>query len=177
MKAIAREPRGFTLIEMLVVIAIIGILAGMILTAVSKSIAKGRATRASAEARQLATAWESYYREYAYWPAGFGGTEGTPSTPAMASGCTNLLGGANVPDGANPSGANPRFINFFEVRGREFRDPWGEEYRYILDQNFDGKITTPWGEVVGRSVIVWSKGENKDDSSPGAREDDRTSWK
>lgn len=170
MKADTRRTSGFTLIEMLVVIAIIGILAGMILTAVSKSITKGRATRASAEARQIASAWESYYREYAVWPAGFGGTEG--STPAMASGCTNMLGGAD-----SPSDSNPRRITFFEQRGRELRDPWREEYRYMLDQNFDGKITTPWGEIIGRSVIVWSKGENKDDSTPGAREDDRTSWK
>jgi prepilin-type N-terminal cleavage/methylation domain-containing protein len=170
MKARRITPLGFTLIEMLVVIAIIGILAGLILSAVSASIMKGRNVRAAADARQIAIAWESYCREYATWPSGFGGTEG--STAADATDCTNLLAGAD-----SPAGANPRGIVFFELRNRDLKDPWGRSYRYMLDLDYNGRITTPWGEIVGRTSIAWSKGVNGDDSSASAREDDAVSWK
>lgn len=162
--------RGFTLIEMLVVIAVIGILAGLIMTAVSASIKRGRETKASAEARNIATAWEAYLREYSVWPSGLGGTEG--SAYELVNVATNLLAGAD-----DPSGANPRRICFFEPSQRELRDPWQHSYRYMLDLNYDGKITTPWGEVIGRNVIVWSAGVNADDSTEATRQDDRCSWR
>jgi prepilin-type N-terminal cleavage/methylation domain-containing protein len=170
MKARRTTPLGFTLIEMLVVIAVIGILASLIMTAVNASVKKARNVRAAADARQIAVAWESYYREYVTWPAGFGGSEG--SAAADAAGCTNLLSGVD-----DPSGANPRNIAFFELRNRDLKDPWGRGYRYMLDLNYDGRITTPWGEVVGKVAIAWSVGVNGDDSSTAARQDDPVSWK
>lgn len=173
MKRNAANGYGFTLIEMLVVIAIILILAGLIMTAVSASVKKGRETRASVEARQIALAWESYLREYSTWPSGLGGTEG--SAFDLFDNATNVLGGADV-----PAGANPKKIVFFERRDKPITDPWQQSYRFMLDLNYDGKISLPGaqgGAVISRSVIVWSTGVDKSDLTDSARRDDRCSWK
>lgn len=166
MKADRLHVSAFTLIEMLIVITIIGILAGLLTTAVAAAMRKARETRASAEARQVATAWERYYAEYSVWPSGLGGTEG--SAFDVAENCTNMLSGADV-----PANANPKKICFFQTLSKDLKDPWRRSYRYMLDLNFDGKITTPWGEVVGRSAIAWSAGVDGVNNT----RDDLYSWK
>lgn len=180
MKRIATRGHGFTLIEMLIVIAIIGILAGLLLTAIAAAMKKARETRASSEVRQIALAWESYLREYSTWPSGtdaagqpFGGTEG--SLFVLVENATNLLGGADV-----PAGANPKKIVFFQRKDSALRDPWKQSYRYMLDLDYSGSIPRPpaqGGDVISRSVIVWSTGVDKSDTSAAARNDDRCSWK
>ncbi len=57
-----RHAAGFTLIEMLVVIAIIAILAGLIVGGASLAAGKGRVARVQAERDALITAIQSYTR-------------------------------------------------------------------------------------------------------------------
>lgn len=54
----------FTLIEMLVVIAIIGILAGFLMGAVSKAMAQGRTSACSSNLRQTGLALQLYYNNW-----------------------------------------------------------------------------------------------------------------
>ncbi len=162
-----RDLRGFTLIELLTVIAIIGILAGLLIVGVNAALRKSRQTKAQTEARQLASAWEWYYREYSVWPAGVGGTEG--GAPAYASNGSNILAGAN-----SPAGANPRGIVFMEFEsGRGGMDPWKREYRYMLDLNYDGNVTMQGNTTVARPAVAWSAGEDGQDYTA----DDQCSWK
>jgi prepilin-type N-terminal cleavage/methylation domain-containing protein len=58
-----RRKKGFTLVELLAVIAIIGILAGFIFAAVSSSIEKAKVTKTRATINTLAVALTNYERD------------------------------------------------------------------------------------------------------------------
>lgn len=60
---------GFTIVELLVVVAIIGVLLGIVSTATVGSIRNGRAKRASAMASVLEQAIASYYAQKGEWPS------------------------------------------------------------------------------------------------------------
>lgn len=61
--------KGFTLIELIVVIAILGILAAVLIPRFTGFTEKARATEALVDAKQIATALDSYYAENDAWPA------------------------------------------------------------------------------------------------------------
>ena len=58
------KKRNFTLIELLIVIGIIGILAGLVLGGVTVAKQRGRITQARADMTSLRTAFEGMYRDY-----------------------------------------------------------------------------------------------------------------
>ncbi|MEW6303608.1 MAG: type II secretion system protein [Verrucomicrobiota bacterium] len=67
-RATTRGTRAFTLIEMLLVIGIIGILAGMLFTGGRLAVKKRTLARATAELRQIAAAIEDFKSKYNYYP-------------------------------------------------------------------------------------------------------------
>ncbi|NLA84161.1 MAG: prepilin-type N-terminal cleavage/methylation domain-containing protein [Clostridiales bacterium] len=60
--------KGFTLIELIVVIAILGILAAIIIPRFTGFQNKARETQALVVAKQVATAVDSFYAENSAWP-------------------------------------------------------------------------------------------------------------
>ena len=60
--------RGFTLVEMLAVVAIIALLAGMLLPALSKARIRARVAKAKAEMLNIRVAIEQYYADYSTYP-------------------------------------------------------------------------------------------------------------
>lgn len=66
--AARRTRKGFTLIEMLVVIAIIAILAGLMFPAITKAMDSARRSKAGAEVRAIATAVSLFYNDHGYMP-------------------------------------------------------------------------------------------------------------
>ena len=72
--------RGFTLVELLVVITIIGILVSMLLPAVNQIREAGRQTQCKSNLRQLGVAMDAYHTKHGSLPVGawyMGVTEGT----------------------------------------------------------------------------------------------------
>ena len=64
--------RGFTIVELLAVIAVIGILLGIVTTAAASSIKQARARKAEACCVLVQQGIATYYAQYARWPGSIG---------------------------------------------------------------------------------------------------------
>jgi prepilin-type N-terminal cleavage/methylation domain-containing protein len=78
-----RYKSGFTLVELLVVMAIIGILSVVTLANFSTSQAKGRDAQRKSDLKQISIALEAYYADHGAYPVGTAGK-------IMACGCATL---------------------------------------------------------------------------------------
>lgn len=67
--------KGFTLVELLVVVVILGILAAVVVFSVSGFTNDAQENACGAEERTLATAVEAYYAENRAWPTSVGQLE------------------------------------------------------------------------------------------------------
>jgi prepilin-type N-terminal cleavage/methylation domain-containing protein len=77
---LAKRAPGFTLIEMMVVVAVIGILAAISIPMFTRAQMRARAGEGKTNLASIATAQEGYYAEFgAYVPCS--GAPGTPGTP------------------------------------------------------------------------------------------------
>jgi len=64
-----KPPRGFTLVEILVVISIISLLSSVVFASVNSARAKARDAKRASDLRQIATALEFYYDTNGSYPA------------------------------------------------------------------------------------------------------------
>jgi len=123
-----QKSAGFTLVEMLTVIAIIGIMVGALTMSMTGARKRARIVKAQAEVREIVSAVQSY--EQAHFddadPLPFSGTDVEATEAAL----TKLV---------NPS-ANPEkvvYLNARFVNGRMV-DPWNNPYRIrIVELNDD----------------------------------------
>ncbi len=63
-----RSTRGFTLVELLIVVAILGIIAAIAIPGLTAAIQRARQKRTMVELRTVATAVSSYATDYAFVP-------------------------------------------------------------------------------------------------------------
>jgi general secretion pathway protein G len=107
LSALSRAQRGFTLVELMVVVAIIALLAAIIIPNYVHARAQASVSQSEANIKQIATSLELYYADNQAYPATGGGTV-TPAlfggalNPYLTSTPTNALGRkeyeyANVP--------------------------------------------------------------------------------
>ena len=119
-----RRARGVTLIELMVVILLIGILAGLLLPATQLMRRRAVAARAEGEATNLRNAIMTYHLEYGRWPVGGDGEyEG-----GVFKDNTEII--RHLRPGHEK---NPRKIAFWEHPDPIFRDPWSVPYEVIIN--------------------------------------------
>lgn len=161
------RPAAFTLIELLIVIAIIAILAGLAFPAVQGALNSGRKAAARNEVVQIATAIKNYQLEYGRLP---------PSEGVIPA----LLGGESSDDNRRgitfleaqmAKGTPPR--NGLDPTRENYLDSWGRAYIIELDEDYDNRINTDLGSgpqeyltsVVVRSIGPDANGDDAPDKS------------
>ncbi len=179
-----KPENGFTLLELLIVIAIIAILASVAFPVTGMVIDQARKAEARNEVMNIVNAIKTYETEYSKYPvdsnaAGTDFYEDRTDREFMGI----LLGDDEV--------MNPRRKVFYEgknakegVAGLDYGDgegggggdgggttprlvdPWGEEYYFQIDADYDGKVGGPTEceetNDIRQGVIAWSKGKPKE---------------
>lgn len=190
---------GFTLIELMVVIAIIAILVGLMFVALTKAKESANRAKAKVQVKQLEKAFVEYHDEYGEWPKGMTTYDSDPKEGGLTGieleeKCALMLAG-KATEGTDGKTYNDREIKFLpsvEIRmsddgdysKRGYLDPWGHCYKYMMDFNDDGELLVQFSnatgggdksvKVNGHEVGVWSRGPDGIDALGG---DDITSWK
>jgi len=149
-----RKSNAFTLIELLIVIAIIGILMSLLFPAVNSAIDAARKAQAKNDVTQIAAAVIAYETEYGKLPL--------PTTTTVDTALVRILAGLDT-----SATNNPRGIVFLEVstakKGKsgtnasgDFVDPWTNTYKIAMDSDYDNSVTAK-GTNLRKKVAVWNE--------------------
>ena len=159
---------GFTLVELLVVISIIGMLAGLMSVAIPKAMEGGKKAKAKGELNAIVAAVKAYKQEYGRLPGSVTATSDTTFEDANSKSLLSALGGTN-----NALVENPKSVRLLEGAGSDgtMNDPWGTQYLVVVDSDESNSMTYQ-GKMISISVLAVSFGKDKkQDSTPGSGDD------
>jgi general secretion pathway protein G len=138
--------RGFTLIEIMVVVIIIGLLAAVIVPQVINKVDEARVSKAKADIQSLETALTMYRLDNSKYPT-------------TDQGLTSL-----VVQPTDPSIRHWRIGGYLQ---RVSKDPWGADYQYVFPgthgKEYDlytlGSDGQPGGEGIAADIGNWNMGD------------------
>jgi general secretion pathway protein G len=142
-----RSEVGFTLIEIMAVVIIIGLLTTIVGAAIFQQVDKGRVTTARAQLSSLEGVLELYRMDSGHFPSTEQGLDALVSEPVSEPAPRNYPPGGYLKGGRVP------------------RDPWGEPYQYESpgqhnQHAFDlwslGADGAPGGEGIDADIGNWS---------------------
>jgi len=135
---------GFTLIELMVVIVILGILAGLIIPRIMGRPEEARRMKARVQMESVETALRLYKLDNGIYPSTEQGLQALVEAPAVGE----------LPRAWRKGG--------YLEKGKVPKDPWGHEYVYLspgLHDDFDlvsyGADGQPGGEDRNKDVNSW----------------------
>lgn len=135
---------GFTLIELMVVVVIIGILAGLIVPRIMGSDDKAREAKAKMQIESIETALKLYKLDNGAYPTTEQGLRALVETPTVGNLAKNWRQGGYLEKGRIP------------------KDPWGNEFIYIcpgkhgdFDLSSLGADGEPGGDGKYKDINNW----------------------
>lgn len=127
--------KGFTLLELLIVIAVMLVLAALLVPAFFKVQNEGRKRRAEVEASVIESAIRAYMMRERRFPV----TDPSPRSQDVIYGDGQERGNVEVMNRLR--NANPPVLDEGKLRWDQEGNainPWGRQYRIWLDMNYDG---------------------------------------
>jgi len=164
--------QGFTLVELLAVIAIILLLVGLILPGIAAVRNAARKAKARGDISALEHAIKAYVNDNGKLPFPNASFHGKSEPDYFASDADSeevvaMLATVN----------NPRGIVYLDARDNTtpgaYKDPWGTQYAMKFDADYNGVLAYPNGtpESIPAPVIVISYGPNRKPDDPAGGDD------
>lgn len=133
---------GFTLVEIMAVVVIMGLLAGLVGTAVVSNLAKARSETAAAQIKQLESALTFYQMDNGRFPTSDQGLQALVEKPSGAPEPRNYRTGGYLQTTTVP------------------KDPWGAPYQFLSP-----------GQQNPQSVDIWTLGADGQPGGEGGDRD------
>lgn len=161
---LAQTPKlGFTLVELMGVITIIGILAGLTLGAAGAVRRHGATSQAKAEIAALQAACERYFADWNAYPTNTAINPSSSFGPSAYSTASqalfNSLYGTNqynsAPSGKRYFEPKPSMVNSTNTPNVYLVDPWGYAYGYNSDGTNAPLIWSTAGQTNASGTNKW----------------------